>query len=106
MEIVPSVVNMHRFGQWHQLITQHRTVTIVVQRWRGVKMREYIVQVIDDTPLSTEIKVVRELVRCKDCIHSDDSVDGMGFCYCDYDEGRAILPYGFCDAAKRRKERK
>ena len=45
-----------------------------------------------------------EVVRCKDCIHCDCSIDGMGFFYCDFDEGRTVSPNGFCDVAERRKE--
>lgn len=67
-------------------------------------MKEYIVQVMDDTPLPTGIKVVGELVRCKDCPRCDCCIDGMGFYYCDFDEGRDVLPNGFCDVPVRRKE--
>lgn len=47
---------------------------------------------------------VVEVVRCKDCTHCDCSIDGMGFFYCDFDEGRTVSPNGFCDVAERRKE--
>lgn len=45
-----------------------------------------------------------EVVRCKDCTHCDCSIDGMGFFYCDFDEGRTVSPNGFCNVAERRKE--
>ena len=45
-----------------------------------------------------------EVVRCKYCTHCDCSIDGMGFFYCDFDEGRTVSPNGFCDVAERRKE--
>ena len=47
---------------------------------------------------------VVEVVRCKDCIHCDCIIDGMGFFYCDFDEGRPVSPNGFCNVAERRKE--
>lgn len=49
---------------------------------------------------------VVEVVRCKDCTHCDCSIDGMGFFYCDFDEGRTVSPNGFCNVAERRKETK
>ena len=59
---------------------------------------EYIVKTGHSTDIEGNIpmEIVKELVRCKDCIHYDDSINGEASCFI---SGYPLEdPNGFCSA--------